>query len=378
MKKISVLHIVPWFPNPDNKIEAIFIAEHLKALNNHCNNKVLHINFGKRNSFEKDNFEGIEIDRITIKPLIDKWVIKERLATIKIINYLKAEKQHFDVVNFYITYPNAVSIHKIAVKFKTLKFCMMEQWSAYHTQFHLPKGNRGRSRIENIFKNNIPLFTVSKALGGDIQNFIGNSNKRFDVIPNCIDTTLFTYKEKIKRTDFVFCSINNWSVMKNPIVLINAFAKLKSKYQNVKLVLAGDGVLIPEMKQLVVELQIQNSVIIKGRVSKNEVVSQLQNANTYCQSSNYETFSAICIEALATGTPVLATNVGGMKDFINPTNGVLVDDLEVESWFKAMESNYLNYNKIDTFKIAEDCKSKFNSKAVGELYYSKLVQVYEK
>lgn len=376
MSELRVLHIVPWFPNPNNKIEGIFITEHLKALNTHCNNKVLHIQFGTKNNTETDVFEGVRIDRITLNPIVDKWILKEKIAQKTIINYLKKEQSNFDIVNFYITYPNAIGITKIKNKFPALKFCMMEQWSAYHTQFNLQKGNIGRKRIENIFNNNIPLFTVSNALGKDIQNFIGNVNRQIIVIPNCVNETVFQYKPKQKTEVFTYTSINNWSTMKNPIVLIKAFSKLRNKYRNVKLVLAGDGVLISEMKKIISDLNIQNSVEFKGRISKSEVANQLQKANIYCQSSNYETFSAICLEALATGTPVLATNIGGMKDFINDSNGTLVDNLEVDSWYKAMEYNYLNYSKFDTKQISENCVAKFNSHAVGKLYYSKLMDVF--
>ena len=375
MSKLNVLHIVPWFPTKEKKIEGIFIAEHISALNDHCNNDVLHISFGTKNNIEKDVFEGISIDRITIKPLFNKWFLKEKLATKSILKFLTKNRQKFDVVNFYITYPNAISITKIEKKFPKVKFCMMEQWSAYHTQFNLPKGNKGRVRIENIFNNTIPLFTVSNALGEDIQNFIGNKDRTFKTIPNCINTQQFSYKEKIKSNDFIFCSINNWSVMKNPIVLIKAFSRLQNDYNQVKLVLAGYGVLIPEMKQLVKDLKLQDHVMFKGRITKTEVVKELQNSNIYCQSSNYETFSAICIEALATGTPVLATNIGGMKDFVTPENGELVDSLEVESWYHAMERNYLNYDSFDTQKIANNCQNTFNSQVVGELFYNRLVKV---
>ena len=372
MSKLNVLNIVPWFPNPTNNMEGIFIAEHIKALNKHCANTVLHFQFGKKNQYELDAIENIKIERYTLKPIIDKWYFKEKLVSKKIADYLAANSSKYNVVNFHITYPNAINITKIANQFPNVKFCMTEHWSAYHSQFNLPKKNKGRKRIEQIFANNIPLFVVSKALGEDIQNFIQNPDKKFEVIPNCINENTFFFKEKIKKTDFVFASINNWSVMKNPIVLLNAFAKLTVKHKNIKLVLGGDGALLNDMKELVKRLAIEESITILGRIPKGKVFDILSECNVYCQSSNYETFSVICIEALATGTPVIATNIGGMKDFVTAENGVLVNDLEVESWFLAMEQTYLNYAKFDRSAISKKCLTIYNCNSVGQLFYEKL------
>lgn len=376
MDKIKVLHIVPWFPNPKNKIEAIFIAEHIKALNKHCFNEVLHIQFGKKNTSEIDNFDGIKVTRIISKPIIDKWIIKEKLATKNIKSFLKKEHLKFDLINFYVAYPNAINLNKIKKEFPENKFLITDVWSAFHTQFNLEKGNKGRNRIENIFSHPIPLFVVSDALGKDIQNFVGDDNLKYEVIPNCIDTSLFSYKKKTESNEFVFCSINNWSEMKNPIVLIKAFSLLKNKYDNIKLILAGTGVLIPEMKKIAIELNLNDSIVFKGKLTQNEVINELQNSNIYCQSSNYETFSVICIESLSTGTPVIATNIGGMKDFINTKNGELVNDLKVETWFAAMERNYLNYFKFKPIEISKECKKKYDLNVIGELFHSKLMNIY--
>ena len=126
---------------------------------------------------------------------------------------------------------------------------------------------------------------------------------------------------------------------------------------------------------MVNDLNLAKSVEFLGRIQKNEVVNVLKKANIYCQSSNYETFSAVCIEALATGTPVLATNIGGMKDFVNKNNGILVNSLEVEDWVIALEKGYLNYEKFNKQDLSNDCIAIYNSKSVGKLYYSELMRV---
>lgn len=371
MKKINVLHIVPWFPNSDNGIEAVFIVEHLKALTPYCQNEVLHVTFGK-NSYESIyQHEGLKINRINIRLLIDKWFFKEVFVARKIENFIKQKEKIFDVVNFHVAYPNAVKINKLVLKFSNLKFVITEHWTAYHYCFGLKKGSPGRGRIENIFKNNIPLIVVSNALGQDIQKFIGLDERDFYVVPNVVDAKSYKYFPKTNmKEDFVFSSINNWNPMKNPFVLIRAFRLMANKYDNVRLILGGTGKIITEMKTLAEELSLEKIVKFTGRLTKGEVVETFKQSNIYCQSSNYETFSVICAEALMSGVPVIAHNIGGMKDFISEENGALVDDLSVESWFLAMEDKYLNYESIDRQKSALECMKKFNSDVIGKQYYS--------
>ena len=376
MNTLSVLHIVPWFPDSERTIEGIFILEHIRSLNQHCKNKVLHISFGKTNSTRQENFENIAVDRITIKPIIDKWVIKEKRTKRVIQNYLDNVKDQFDIVNFYITYPNAIYINNFRERYPNLKFCLTEHWSAYHTSFNLEKGHKGRNRIESIFKNNIPLLTVSNALGNDIRNFIGNDSRPYKVVPNCIDKTVFNYKKKAASRTFTFTSVNTWSKMKNPFVLIEAFKLLSTKYDNVRMILAGNGILVPEMESLIQVNDLDSKISLPGRVPKDKIPELLAESDVYCQSSYYETFSVICVEALALGRPVVASNIGGMKDFINNNNGLLVDELEKEQWFDALEKIYLNYNTYDQEKISENCLELYDQNRVGKLFYDELMLIY--
>lgn len=375
MINLRVLHITPWFPNKNNPVEAVFIVEHLKSLSNHCYNEVLHISFGSKKIKRVDKVRNIKTNRIQLKYALDKWRLKEVLAKRVVAKFIKNNTNNFDIVNFHIAYPNAINIEKLSQHYPNLKFVITEHWTAYSNSFSLAKGSKGRGRIESIFNNKIPLFVVSTALGQDIQKFIGNAKKQFTIIPNVIDCENFKYKIKEESDEFVFCSINNWNSMKNPFVLIKAFHKLTRTHKNVKLVLGGTGNIIGEMKSLVSKMKLNSNITFTGRLSKKEVVDTLNDSNVYCQSSNYETFSVICAEALITGTPVIATEVGGMVDFVNEANGILVNDLEVESWFLALKKMYENYRQYDKKQISEDCRNKFNSKTVGQLYYSELIKI---
>ncbi|MEO9532810.1 MAG: glycosyltransferase [Crocinitomicaceae bacterium] len=370
MKRLRILHITPWFPNTDNPIEGVFIAKQLVELQSHCYNEVLHITLNSTNKMENGgNYEGLTVTRKQINPIVDRWIIKEKLASKYIHKYLKKRENDFDFVNFYIAYPNAVSLKKFQQQFPKLTFTISEQWSAYYEAFNLPPHHKGRKRIENIFKQQAPLFTVSSALAEDIKKFAGLEKIEFKLIPNIVNPNDFYYKEKPDSTIFTFSSINNWSSLKNPFVLIEAFKLLLETDKKNRLLLCGSGQLSDEIKDTIKKEGLEDHIIFKGRIPKEEVLSTLQNSHVYCQSSNYETFSAICIEALATGTPVIATKIGGMKDFVNEKNGLLIDQMTPEQWKNGMKKVKENYSSYQAETISKETIEKYNPEKVGTMFF---------
>ena len=74
--------------------------------------------------------------------------------------------------------------------------------------------------------------------------------------------------------------------------------------------------------------------------------------------------SIVIAEALSTGTPVLASNVGAISELINSTSGVLTDNV-VENWVIGLEK--LTSRSFDHKGISESTK-KFSEKLIGEQF----------
>lgn len=375
MNQLRVLHIVPWFPHEKNPIEAIFIANHITSLKDKCINKVLHIQFdeGKAPAITTD-YKGIPVDRFKFEPLINKWKFKERIAKKTILNYLKKNQDQIDVVNFYIAYPNALYVNHFKRCFPKLKFCITEQWSAYRVGFNIKEGHKGRRRIEDIFKNQVPLFTVSSALAEDIAKFSGVKDLSYSILPNIIQPS-FQFVQPSKKKEFIFTSINSWSDMKNPFVLIEAFKELSEKYDHIKMVLGGSGTLDAQIQERITSYNLENKISFIGRLSHDEVKNEIEKCHVYCQSSHYETFSVVCVEALAVGRPVIATNIGGMKDFINSENGSLVNGMDSSNWANSMEEMMLNYDQYDFEANSVKICERYNKESISELFYKYLKEI---
>ncbi|MCU0679593.1 MAG: glycosyltransferase [Planctomycetes bacterium] len=109
-------------------------------------------------------------------------------------------------------------------------------------------------------------------------------------------------------------------------VLIKAFKLIVARIPGAKLVIAGSGEESDNLRELAAVLQLEADVIFTGRVTDEEKKNWLQQAWVAVNPSFMEGWGITTIEANACGTPVVASNVPGLKDSVqNPHTGILVE-----------------------------------------------------
>ena len=112
-------------------------------------------------------------------------------------------------------------------------------------------------------------------------------------------------------------------------LLIEAVSRLDT---SVRLNLVGDGAVRGELEAQVRDLGLEDRVMFLGRRESAEVTSLMAKADVVVVPSRYEPFGIVCLEAWASGTPLVATNRGGPADFVTDgVDGLLVDPEDVEA-----------------------------------------------
>ena len=112
---------------------------------------------------------------------------------------------------------------------------------------------------------------------------------------------------------------------KNQMAILRCFAKLYQSNNQLRLILLGNGPAHQKLRETTKKLGVEDAVEFPGLV--NNVADYYARADVYVQASRREAMPMSVLEAMAAGLPIIATDVGGVKDVVKG-NGYLymVDD----------------------------------------------------
>lgn len=363
---MKVLHITYWYPSKKNVHEAIWIKRHIEALSPLVEEfLVLHLQVipGRKFSIYRESEERLQ--QVMLELPLKSWLLTEFLSALLLGYFLLRlkVKQRFDLINFHIAYPNLTFWHYIKSFFR-IPVVITEHWSAYHFNFGLPKEKKLK-RIQRIFRHQIPVITVSKALAQDIKQFSGFEFPNY-IVPNVVDQKVF-HKGSDSEGENFYLMVSQWKWPKRPLIVMEAFRKMLNDYPNLHLRIVGEGPEFPRMKEWVREQNLEGHIELLGKKSGEEIAMLMQRCKVFLHCSDYETFSVVCAEAVSSGAPVVASRVGGISEVVGE-NGILVENNTEYEWEVALRASL-------SFDFEKGNVQKFNQKLVGETYYQVLQQV---
>lgn len=170
-------------------------------------------------------------------------------------------------------------------------------------------------------------------------------------IPNFIELCKYPFvlrEHSYPRILFV----RSFASIYNPVLAIDVLKKLRQAYPLARLCMVGpdkDGTL-QSVKNRVNELELRDSVIFTGRLSKSEWVTLASEYNVFINTSFIDNMPVSLVEAMALGLPVVSTNVGGIPYLISSgVNGMLCkpgDAVDMTNVIKQLFEDDLLYNSL--------------------------------
>ncbi len=281
---------------------------------------------------------------------------------------------NFEILDFHWVYPDAFAGLRWAREFgKKIVVTIRGNESICYFE----KSLRKRMVIKTL-KAVDHIIAVSNDMKEKVVQEYGVERKKVTVIPNGIDPKKFFQTNKLDAQkqcglelgSKYILALSRLSPEKGLDSLIKAF--LEVSRQDTTLLIVGDGPLKNKLEEMVRDLGISKRVLFFGAVPHEETVKWYNAADVFCLPSLWEGCPNVVIESLASGTPVVASNVGGIPDLIpNDSYGILVPAGDPVSLARALD-NALN-KEWDREKIA-----KFGSRNTWDHVAGQVIEVFEK
>lgn len=214
------------------------------------------------------------------------------------------------------------------------------------------------------------LIAVSPALAKIISKEFGYGAT---YIPNVVDTDTFVCRPKMPGDSFSFLSVGNLIPRKGMDLTINAFNRVLQEFPHATLKIIGDGPERPKLESLIKKHGLGEKVKLLGLCRREVIANHLSQSDCFVLASRAETFGVVYAEALATGTPVIATRCQGPEGFVNEKNGLLVPVGDVDELSLAMKHMMNRYTTYDNRAIAASTVEAFSASGVAK----KIMAIYE-
>jgi len=350
----NILAISYLFPNAERPNHGIFVFNRLKAMSKYANVTVINpIPWSPVHSFI-DKFKHLanipfktERDGITIyHPRF--FSIPGHFKGLEVVTYKQAVKNvikqisfEFDLVDLHWTFPDLPTGDYLSNYYNVPYRVTLRGMEAFHQQ----DGDVRETLVAHYLSKVDSIISLSEEMA-DTADKIANTRSKTKVVRNGVDTDAFYYIDQAECRDKLGLPSDQKIILgvgalihrKGFDVVIKALKKiiLQLGLNNTHFYILGsegaEGDYRKELKDLVTSLGLKDHVHFVGAVPNNELITWYNAADVFCLSSRGEGSPNVLTEALASGCPAVATNVGSVPEIMasEPNLGTVVevDDID--------------------------------------------------
>lgn len=371
MERLKVLFITAWYPTEEQPVAGMFVREHAKAVRLYDDVVILHC------AGLNPNLKGLwQLEQETDESLTEGiptyrvWYRRSPVPKTSYLVYLRSVLQSFRRIAAQGFRPDIIHAHVykaglpavLTGKFYRLPTVITEHYTVFPMRT-LSKTEVTKARLAFTFADRV--CTVSQFLLDAIQSY--GIKAEFKVVPNVINTQLFYPKKKRPNSplkDIAYISMLSQH-RKGLDYLLCALGLLREKRSDFHLHVIGEGPLREYYENLVGVLGLEDFVTFYGRLPTEQSAALLRKSHLFVLPSLFENFSVATAEAMATGTPVLATRCGGPEEFVTDDVGLLVPPGDAEALYKGLDYMLDHLERFSPDHISRYVTERFSPERVG-------------
>ena len=377
-RTLRILYITTMYPTPSYPQNGVFCHEQVKALKKLGLDVTVAVPtpfYGSTKEKEWD-YEGIHIIYVRFFKL--PHALDFHRTGRALFRSLEAS---FDLTQFDIYHADAPLPSGYAAMMASKKYQIPFIVHGHGLDAFLEESYKTAANCKKIVDTCIKVYQESDAIAGVSQKVLNEIAKKVAlrdkayVVYNGVDTEIFHPVERNATDKLQIASIGNLIPLKGHDYTIRVIRLLVDNgITDIKLTIAGRGVLETELRELTHELNLEKYVEFAGYIPYEDVVKLLQKSDLFVLPSWYEALGCVYLEAMACGVPAIGCYGNGIDEVIQDgINGYLVDG----------KSEQQLYEKIKAFirsgsrnKMRENARSSIENRYTWICSAERLRQVY--
>ncbi|MGQ9722051.1 MAG: glycosyltransferase family 4 protein [Candidatus Jordarchaeum sp.] len=335
----------------------------------------------------RSNIHNTIIDDVNVHYFRSLVGHKTFFVTPTMINSLKKNINKFDIIHLHDARGFQGIITYLFAKAKKIPYVFQSHGAFFHPLPILNIDKIARLTLdkiasERIVKNASKIIALSQMESKRFQRW-GIPKDKIFISPNAIDLSMyeklpskgsFRKNYKINNDEKIILYLGRINKFKGIELLIESFAILAKKLNNVKLVLAGpDDGFLNEALLLTKRLKLESKVLFTGYVSEENKLEAFIDADVFVTPLFYG-FPITFLEACIAGVPIVTTKLGDILSWINDRVGFACSPTPADL-SKAIYKILSSYETHE--KFSRNCKDIVHKEFSIEKVVSKLEDLYQ-
>jgi len=334
---MKVLSLSITFPNPVSPQRGIFVRSRLARLANIAEVKVISgvqfVNYWRLRAGQKASSRDIPARRVDegLEVFHPRWLaipfgggLNGIALYAQMLGPARKLRRRFpfDLIDAHFAFPDGIAAWMLAGSLGVPYVVTLRGNETFHARYRvrrmlLQRAMQNAARVICV-ADNLRKFAIS----------LGVDPARAVTIPNGVDTEMFYPRDRaasrrkhgIAGDERIVLSVGALIERKGHHRVMRALHELRMQNIDASLLIAGgpgpEGAYEGPLRQLLTELGMQDRVRFLGQVAPEMLPELMSAADVLCLATTREGWPNVVHEALACGTPVVATDVGGIPDMI--------------------------------------------------------------
>ena len=332
-----------------------------------------------RGDFSKTSMEELKGIKIYKLPFVPIYPFHVHFHGLFVRKFLQTHHSNFDIIHFHSPLPPAFKTNVPSIL--TFHSSMLKGAEVIDIEDLFSVATKFQAKLisypleKRLIQNVNAVTAVSNKVAEEFTKY-GLKIDDIKIVPNGVDENIFLPAYKSKDYGKYVLYTGRISYGKGLKELIESAKYICNIRNDIDFILAGDGPLLTELQEDIVDNRLQERIRAIGRVDQNKIVELYRNATIFVFPSYYEGLPGSLLEAMSCELPIVATEVPGNVELItHDVNGILIPP---------KNSNALSSSILVLLDQTEKCerlgikaREKVKKEFTWDSILSKIIDCYE-